>query len=232
MFSTHIWKLQKLISVTYCILFVIPDHSSIVTQRWTIVFQFCVLLLLWPLLLLFYSDQYYYHVIFKTFRGRIQNKMWKKSYDVAQKRLCCNLCCSLDNAQNEIRRLKSSSLLVDDYESQIRRLKSEVNVLRDEKSLLLTGHATFTICKGTKFLYILSPPTPSFSSPHLHFRPPKPFRFMIFIPPTYFRWSVLYVDFIEEVRSGWRSLSILFIVRDFPFLTITCVPMARIMMYL
>ncbi|XP_075250974.1 mitochondria-eating protein-like isoform X2 [Convolutriloba macropyga] len=45
----------------------------------------------------------------------------------------------LDNAQNEIRRLKSSSLLVDDYESQIRRLKSEVNVLRDEKSLLLTG---------------------------------------------------------------------------------------------
>ena len=87
-------------------------------------------------------------------------------------------------------------------------------------------------CKGTKFLYILSPPTPSFSSPHLHFRPPKPFHFMIFIPPTYFRWSFLYVDFIEEVRSGWRSLSILFIVRDFPFLTITCVRMARIMMYL
>ena len=41
-------------------------------------------------------------------------------------------------------------------------------------------------CKGTKFLYILSPPTPSFSSPHLHFRPPKPIHFLISIPPTYF----------------------------------------------
>merc|ERR1712076_41034 len=45
----------------------------------------------------------------------------------------------LDNAQGEIRRLKSSSLLVDDYEAQLRRLKNEVNVLRDEKTLLLTG---------------------------------------------------------------------------------------------
>lgn len=45
----------------------------------------------------------------------------------------------LDSAQDEIRRLKSSSLLIDDYEGQIRRLKGEVNILRDEKTLLLTG---------------------------------------------------------------------------------------------
>ena len=46
-------------------------------------------------------------------------------------------------------------------------------------------------CKGTKFLYILSP-KPSFSSPHLHFRPPKPIHFLISIPPTYFHWSYLF----------------------------------------
>jgi hypothetical protein len=45
----------------------------------------------------------------------------------------------LQGAQDEVRRLKSSSLLVDDYETQIRRLRSEINLLRDEKSIYLTG---------------------------------------------------------------------------------------------
>jgi hypothetical protein len=48
----------------------------------------------------------------------------------------------LQGAQDEVRRLKSSSLMVDDYETQLRRLRSEINLLRDEKSIFLTGRPT------------------------------------------------------------------------------------------
>ena len=62
---------------------------------------------------------------------------------------------SLDSAQEEIRRLKSSSLLIDDYESQIRRLRGEVNILRDEKTLLLTGLKTFVLVTPNWFAFTL-----------------------------------------------------------------------------
>ena len=41
-----------------------------------------------------------------------------------------------------------------------------------------------------------------FSSPHLHFRPPKPIHFLISIPPTYFHWSYLFKLILMKKSEG------------------------------
>ena len=87
-----------------------------------------------------------------------------------------------------------------------------------------------SVKKPSSFLISFSP-NPRFPPPHT-FSSSKTLSFPDFHSPNLFPLKLLFVDFIEEVRIGWHSLSVLFVARDFPFLTITCVPMARIMMYL
>ena len=66
---------------------------------------------------------------------------------------------------------------------QIRHVKFEQKCMY----LVVRSHEKFYIQPVKEpSSFIFYPPTPSFSSPHLHFRPPKPIHFLISIPPTYF----------------------------------------------